>query len=107
MAAADVEYGVSTWANPHHDVRAVVNYFPTEKKDYQVDEVKPPAKNGDVVPSSRYMTFYNARGKEDQFQLDRNGFQFHTLEDKERDVSTDEVIKAEFYPEVKEIIQKM
>lgn len=52
------------------------------------------------------MTFHNARGKEDSFELDKNGFEIVTLPDKERDISTDDRIKDEFYPEVEEIIKK-
>lgn len=52
------------------------------------------------------MTFHNARGKEDSFKLDRNGFEIVTLEEKERDVTTDDKIKAEFLPEVMDVIKK-
>lgn len=52
------------------------------------------------------MTFHNARGKEDSFKLDRNGFEIVTLQEKERDVSNDDKIKEEFMPEVIDIIKK-
>lgn len=52
------------------------------------------------------MTFHNARGKEDSFKLDRNGFEIVTLPEKERDVSNDDRIKEEFMPEVIDIIKK-
>lgn len=52
------------------------------------------------------MTFHNARGKEDSFKLDRNGFEIVTLPEKERDVTTDDKIKEEFMPEVIDVIKK-
>lgn len=52
------------------------------------------------------MTFHNARGKEDSFKLDRNGFEIVTLPEKERDVTTDDKIKEEFMPEVMDVIKK-
>lgn len=52
------------------------------------------------------MTFQNARGKEDTFKLDANGFEIVTLPEKERDVSDDNKIKEEFLPEVIDVIKK-
>lgn len=52
------------------------------------------------------VTFHNARGKEDSFKLDKNGFEIVTLQEKERDVSNDDKIKEEFMPEVIDIIKK-
>lgn len=52
------------------------------------------------------MTFHNARGKEDSFKLDRNGFEIVTLPEKERDVTTDDKIKEDFMPEVMDVIKK-
>lgn len=52
------------------------------------------------------VTFHNARGKEDSFKLDRNGFEIVTLPNKERDVSNDDKIKEEFMPEVIDVIKK-
>lgn len=52
------------------------------------------------------VTFHNARGKEDSFKLDRNGFEIVTLPNKERDVSSDDKIKEEFMPEVIDVIKK-
>lgn len=52
------------------------------------------------------MTFQNARGKEDSFKLDRNGFEIVTLPERERDISTDEKIKQDFMPEVVDVIKK-
>lgn len=52
------------------------------------------------------MTFHNARGKEDAFKLDTNGFEIVTLPERERDISTDEKIKEEFMPEVVDVIKQ-
>lgn len=52
------------------------------------------------------MTFRNARGKEDSFKLDTNGFEIVTLPERERDISTDDRIKEDFLPEVIDVIKK-
>lgn len=52
------------------------------------------------------MTFHNARGKEDSFRLDTNGFEIVTLPERERDVSTDDRIKEDFMPEVIDVVKK-
>lgn len=104
MATATI---TSTWANENHDVKARVNYVSVESEISRPEDMAKPSGLGDFLPSSRYMTFHNARGKESSFEIDKNGFQFYTLPDKERDVSTDEKIKEEFYPEIEEVIKKV
>lgn len=52
------------------------------------------------------VTFHNARGKEDSFKLDKNGFEIVTLPERERDISTDDRIKEDFLPEVIDLIKK-
>lgn len=106
-AAAAKAPAISTWVNDNHDVRAPVNYAPTEGKAFDSKALPPPTKYGEVVESSRMMTFYNARGKEDTFKLDVNGFEIHKLPPKERDISTDEKIVEEYYPETEELLKKL
>ncbi|KAI3390228.1 hypothetical protein diail_11843, partial [Diaporthe ilicicola] len=100
------EVCTSTYVNDHHDVKALVNYLPVERKEFGPDDLPVPKKFGDFIESSRHMTFHNARGKEESFELDRNGFEIVKLPEKERDISSDDKIKEEFYPEVVEIIKK-
>lgn len=100
------EVCTSTYVNDHHDVRALVNYLPLDKMDFGPDDMPAPKKFGEFIESSRYMTFHNARGKEDSFKLDRNGFEIVTLPEKERDVTTDDKIKEDFMPEVMDVIKK-
>ncbi|KAL2281633.1 hypothetical protein FJTKL_11521 [Diaporthe vaccinii] len=74
--------------------------------DFGPDDMPAPKKFGEFIESSRYMTFHNARGKEDSFKLDRNGFEIVTLPEKERDITTDDKIKEDFMPEVTDVIKK-
>ncbi|KAJ4416977.1 hypothetical protein N0V82_006426 [Gnomoniopsis sp. IMI 355080] len=98
----------STWASENRDVKARVNYLPVDGKMIYTEEDLPKPKHfGDWLPSSRYMTFHNARGMEKVFQLDVNGFEFYRLPDKERDFSSDEWLKAEFYSEMEQILLKV
>lgn len=96
----------STWVNDHHDVRALVNYFPREEMEYDMEALPAPALGG-FLPSSRQVTIYNARGKENAFKLDRNGFEFFTLPFKERNASTDEEITGNYYTELGGIMKSM
>lgn len=58
--------------------------------------------NGKICP----VTFHNARGKEDSFKLDTNGFGIVTLAERERDISTDDRIKEDFLPEVMDVTRR-
>ena len=48
----------------------------------------------------------DARGRESEFSLDQNGFQFAKHVSQEKDFVDDEKIKAQYYKEVEEILKK-
>ncbi|KAK7179858.1 hypothetical protein DPSP01_004591 [Paraphaeosphaeria sporulosa] len=56
-------------------------------------------------PESHNVTVRDVRGKEDQFSLDKNGFQFYKHVSKEKDFLDDEKIKAEYYPETEQLLK--
>ncbi|KAK0510643.1 hypothetical protein JMJ35_007075 [Cladonia borealis] len=45
------------------------------------------------------------RGREDQFTLDKNGFQIYRHESKEKDFTDDEQIKSVYYPETEQLLK--
>ena len=52
-----------------------------------------------------YVVVHDARGRENEFSLDQNGFQFVNWPSKEKEFDDDERIKAVYYPEVEEILK--
>lgn len=48
-----IKDGTSTYINDHHDVRALVNYAPSDKMEYGPEDIAP-KKFGDFMESSRY-----------------------------------------------------
>ncbi|KAI0764325.1 hypothetical protein BD413DRAFT_482736 [Trametes elegans] len=48
---------------------------------------------------------HNARGREAEFGLDKNGFQFVTWPSKEKAFDDEERIQKEYYPEVEELLK--
>ncbi|KAL5406738.1 hypothetical protein PMIN06_007372 [Paraphaeosphaeria minitans] len=54
---------------------------------------------------SHKVTVRDVRGKEDEFTLDRNGFQFYQHASKEKEFVDDEKIKAEYYPETEQLLK--
>lgn len=56
-------------------------------------------------PESHNVTIHDVRGKEDQYTLDKNGFQFHKHVSKEKDFLDDEHIKAVYYPETEQLLK--
>ncbi|KAL1598002.1 low-affinity methionine permease [Paraconiothyrium brasiliense] len=54
-------------------------------------------------PETHNVTVRDVRGKEDQFTLDKNGFQIYKHVSKEKDFLDDEKIKAEYYPETEQL----
>lgn len=96
----------STWLNDNHDVKLPINYVTSERKVF-TDANLPVCAYGEYVDTARMMTVRNARGKEDSFTLDRNGFEIHTLSAKNLDVSTDEKIVEDYYPQMEEFLKKV
>lgn len=89
-----------------YDVLADINYFPATGKVITTEEWKP-RYLGVSDEYTRKMTIRDARGMEDQFSLDRSGFTFVNLPSKHRSTEDDETIKAQWYPEVAEIIKEL
>jgi hypothetical protein len=53
------------------------------------------------------MVIENVRGKEDEYTLDKVGFQYHRSPAKHTSFLDDEEIKAEYYPETVELYKKL
>ncbi|PVH96920.1 hypothetical protein DM02DRAFT_598370 [Periconia macrospinosa] len=52
------------------------------------------------------VTVHDVRGREDQFTLDKNGFQFYKHESSEKDFLDEEKIKEGYYRETEELLKK-
>src|SRR5271155_2716282 len=48
---------------------------------------------------------HDIRGHEDEFTLDKNGFQIYQHESAEKDFTDDEKIKTEYYREVEDLLK--
>lgn len=48
----------------------------------------------------------DARGRENEFSLDVNGFQFYTFPSVEKDFADDEQIKDQYYKEVEQLLKE-
>ena len=51
------------------------------------------------------VTVHDVSGRELDYTLDSNGFQFYYHESKEKDFVDDEKIKREYYPEVEQLLK--
>lgn len=51
------------------------------------------------------VTVQDVAGDEDKYTLDGHGFQFVKHESKEKDFQDDEKIKAEYYPEIEQLLK--
>lgn len=50
---------------------------------------------------------HDIRGREDQFDLERHGFQHHNHTSTEKDFDSDEQVKKVVYPEVEQLIKEV
>lgn len=89
-----------------YDVLADINYFPATGEVITTQEWKP-RYLGVSDDFTRKMTIRDARGVEEQFDLDRNGFKFVKLPSKHRNTDDDETIKEQWYPEVAQVIKEL
>ena len=88
------------------DVDTVLNYFKPN-----ADGSPPHATYVDKPETyhrennSHNVTVRDIRGKEDQYTLDKSGFQIYKHVSKEKDFLDDEKIKAEYYPETEQLLK--
>ena len=91
-----------------HDIQAVFNYY-RDPGDGSL-----PAPNYANVPNSfedkpieaRTLPVYDIRGTEDQYTLDKNGFQIVRHTSREKDFIDDAEIAEIYYPEVVQILKE-
>ena len=89
-----------------HDVPTKLNYY----KDPGDGSEPAPAYVGRPETYDRpYEPFdvvvEDIRGREDQFTLDKNGFQIYRHESKEKDFADDDQIKSVYYPETEQLLK--
>ena len=87
-----------------HDVDTVLNYY--------LDTGVPPAPAYVGKPESyerptqpTRVIVHDIRGEEDQYDLDKQGFQIYPHISKEKDFLHDDKIKAEYWPETEELLK--
>ncbi|ORY01748.1 hypothetical protein BCR34DRAFT_91109 [Clohesyomyces aquaticus] len=88
------------------DVVADINYFPALGKPIEPSSWK----RRFLGVSDEYtkaVTIRDVRGLEQNFELDKNGFQFVQLPNKERSTENDATIIREYYPEITELVKNM
>ena len=91
------------------DVPTTLNYFKalTDEPPHRYvvpPEGKPPTNVGnDPHPA----LVHDVRGREAEFSLDKNGFQFVNYPSAEKEFDNDERIKEVYYPEVEKILKEV
>lgn len=93
-------------ANKAQDVDTVLHYFKpnADGSPPHLAYVDKP-ETYKRVPDLQNVTVQDVRGKEDQFTLEKNGFQFYKHVSREKDFVDDEQIKAEYYPETEQLLK--
>ena len=91
------------------DVPTTLNYFKALTDEpphrYVVPPEGKPATNVGSNPQPALV--HDVRGREAEFSLDKNGFQYVHWPSVEKDFTDDEVIKAKYYPEVERILKQV
>ena len=102
-------------AQTHPPVRTTVNYWNSEDDHIPaMDKSKPfldrkmafvryQMDHEDVQP----VAVHDMRGREDEFSLDKQGFQLVRRQAKTQSFTNDEDIKTSYYPEVVELMKEM
>jgi len=89
-----------------HDVPTKLNYYkdpgdgsgPAPSYVGKPETYERPYESLDVVVE-------DIRGREDQFTLDKNGFQIYRHESEEKDFTDDDQIKSVYYPETEQLLK--
>ncbi|KAI0632407.1 hypothetical protein C8Q77DRAFT_1159035 [Trametes polyzona] len=94
-----------------HDVQTTLNYFKAvdDEPPYRYIYLTPPAGKPDhnLGDDPRPVVVHDARGREDEFSLDVNGFQFARHVSAEKKFVDEEAIKAGYYQEVEALLKNV
>jgi hypothetical protein len=93
--------------SPKH-VRATLHYLVrgAEKPVRYVDEAPPGANEYNGVDDPREVRIEDARGREGEFTLDRNGFALVNAPTRVNDFYSPEEVKNIYYPEVERLLKE-
>ncbi|KAI0647770.1 hypothetical protein C8Q79DRAFT_924869 [Trametes meyenii] len=92
-----------------HDVQTTLNYYTPigDEAPYQYIVDTPAGREpNNLGVDTRSVVVRDARGRESEFTLDSSGFQFLKSSSAERAFDDEERIKAQYYPEVEELLKK-
>ena len=76
-----------------------------EKPTRYVNDPPPGVPQWNGIDDPREIRIEDARGREQEFTLDRNGFQLVKAPSKVRDFYSDEEVKRTYYPEVEQLLR--
>ncbi|KAL4243313.1 asaB hydroxylase/desaturase family protein [Abortiporus biennis] len=92
-----------------HDVPTTLNYYAPigDEAPYQYVQDPPADKPSNNLGADPHpVTVNDARGRESDFNLDKNGFQFVKNESELKEFDNDEKIEKVYYKEVEELLKK-
>jgi len=89
-----------------HDVKTTLNYY----KDPQDGSLPHPTyidrlETYERPVETHHVTVHDVSGREDEYSLDANGFQFHRHVATEKDFLDDDQIKASYFPETEQLLK--
>lgn len=90
------------------DVPTTLNYYAPvgDEAPYQYVQEPPAGRPSTNIGSDpQPVLVHDARGREAEFSLDQNGFQYVKWPSVESEFNDDERIKEKYYPEVEEILK--
>lgn len=94
-----------------HDVPTTLNFYvgdPSVEAEAHVGVPPPPGKRDtNVIEGPSPVIVHDARSREDEFSLDKSGFQFVKHVSTEREFTDDERIKNVYYKEVEELLKNV
>ena len=104
VAANDLQ---ETTYKPHH-VLAGFHYYldPNDGSLPAPGYVDRPESFTEKPIDTRNLLVHDIRGEEQNYTLDQNGFQIYRNVSREKDFLDDEKIKAEYYPEVEQLLKE-
>lgn len=88
-----------------HDVHTSLNYYLDDGNPPRPTYVGKP-ETYERTPDPLSVTVHDIRGEENHFNLDKQGFLIYPHISKEKDFIDEEKIKAEYYPEVEQLLKE-
>jgi hypothetical protein len=90
-----------------HQLLITLGKYPSNVREFQSDQINSQPNNDERPHAPHSVIIHDIAGDEDKYTLDSHGFQFVKHESREKNFLDNDKIKAEYYPEIEQLLKEV